>query len=122
MQPARGESQLRSLSEVRLAHLVSPIDSAEPADALDQAIPDWLAGEEGRPVRLVIGQPRRCYPQLLPFGADRHGMQPIDLPTPEAILEGKPDTPAYPVSRYDDDQPRMIPDLAHWYLRHLDGL
>ena len=122
MQPARGESQLRSLSEVRLAHLVSPIDSAEPADALDQAIPDWLAGEEERPVRLVIGQPRRCYPPLLPFGAERHGMQPIAPPTREAILESKLDTPACLMSRYDDDRPWVIPDLAHWYLRHPDGL
>ena len=122
MQPAREESQLRSLSEVRLAHLVPPIDPAEPADALDQAIPDWLAGKEERPVRFVIGQPHGCYPQLLPFWAEHHGMQPIDPPTPEAILEDEPDTLACLVSRYDDDRPWVIPDLAHWYLRHPGGL
>lgn len=127
LQPARKEAQLRALSEVRLSHLVPPVDPNDPADALDGALYDWMTGHDERPVRFVVGQPHGCYPQLLPFWAQRHGARLIDPPDPETLLEGDLGV----LDRFEVDRPGtragnggmwVIPDLAHWYLRHPEGL
>ena len=122
LQPARDEAKLRALPEVRLEHLAPPIDPTEPADALDTALYDWLNSDTvDRPIRFVINQPH-AHPDLLTFWAARHGAGIIDPPSPEQILDGDTDwLDQWPT---DDGTRRfwVLPQLAHCYLRHTDGL
>jgi len=122
LKPARDEAKLRALPEVRLEHLAPPVDPAEPADALDAALYRWLEDDApATPVRFVIAQPH-AHPNLLRFWAARHGATVIEPPSPRQILEGDLDwLEAWPV----DGGPRglwVLPDLAHCYLRHAEGL
>lgn len=121
--PAREEAELRALPEVRLSRLMPPIDPDDPADALDGALYDWMTGHDDRPVRFVVGQPHGCHSRLLPFWARRHGARLIEPPDPETVLEGDLGV----LDRFEADRAGnaglwVIPDLAHWYLRHPDGL
>ena len=122
LQPARDEAKLRALPEVRLEHLAPPIDPAEPADALDTALYDWLNTDSPDwPVRFVINQPH-AHPDLLHVWAVRHGAALIEPPSAEQILEGDLDwLDQWPV---DGGAHRfwVLPQLAHCYLRDTDGL
>jgi hypothetical protein len=121
--PARDETQLRRLPESRLAHLVAPLDPADPAEALDAALYDWLQDAEPRSaVRFVVGQPHGCLRDMLPCWAARRGATLIEPPTPREILEGDRDVPSRFAALGRPERLWVIPDLARWYLRHSEGL
>ncbi len=122
LQPARDEAKLRALPEVQLEHLAPPIDPTKPTDALDAALYDWLHGETPDwPVRFVINQPH-AHPDLLDLWAARHGATVIEPPTIEQILAGDLDWfDQWPVNNGAGPF-WVLPQLAHCYLRHTDGL
>jgi len=124
LQPARDEARLRTLPQIRLDHLVAPLDPADPADALDAALYDWCRDDEPRhAVRFVVGQPHDGQREMLPWWAARHGATLIEPPTPAEILAGDSDTLAqFSASGPHPDGLWVIPDLARWYLRHSEGL
>ena len=119
-EPAREEARLRSLPQVRLEHLVTPIDHDEPASALDVALGDWLeeAGKPTRAVRFVVGQPHGGNAETLRRWAARHDAPVIAPPSYAQILDGN--TAWF--DAWPENEPWVLPDLAHCYLRHARGL
>ena len=116
--PARAEKDLRALPEVRLEHLVPPVDWGSAHDALDEALTDWLH-DGARPVRFFVGPPGGGVAEALGRWAGHRNWPVIEPPTTEQILAGD--------TSWLDDWPRdaegwLLPSLERCYLRHPQGL
>lgn len=114
------ESELRSLSHVRLEHLVPFLDLRVVSEALNASVVDWLAADDSdRSVKWIIGQPYADHAQTVRLWGERHQAITIASPSCEQILAGK-------VSWLDDwpknGQLWVLPNLEHCFLRHPDGL
>lgn len=118
--PAMQERELSSLPEVRLAHLVHPIDWSHASRALDRALDgEAPAGGATPRVRFVIGQPHCGHAEIVQGWAARHAARLLDPPDPHEILVGG--------GRWlgdwrPGDGPWALPRLEHCFLRHADGL
>jgi hypothetical protein len=117
--PAKQEEELRSLSELRLEHLVAPIDWQQVALALDEALAERAPAADARRVVFVIGQPHCGHGEVVEAWAARHMVPLIGTPGREQILAGGADWPGvWPEagSRW------ALPRLEHCFLRHDSGL
>jgi hypothetical protein len=117
---ARAESELRALPDIRLEHLVPPIDWAPAARAVDQTIRDLDSGHAEVPaVRCVIGQPYCGHATIVErWAADRNAVV-IPAPPHDTIL-AKDD--AWLETHRPDRESWVVPALERWFLRHADGL
>ena len=116
--PARQEHELSMLSEVRLAHLVHPIDWSHASRMLDRALAED-ASPQGPGVRFVLGQPHCGHAEIVQGWAERHGARVLEAPDPHEILAGG--------GRWLEDwRPGdglwALPRLEHCFLRHAAGL
>jgi hypothetical protein len=123
--PLRAETDLRALPEVKLEHLVPPIDWSPGAAALDDTLGDWAAdGADGACVRVLVGQPFGGHAEILEEWAMARQAPILPTPNPEAILAGEPRWLEDWVSQVDTkrDRPWVLPRLEHCYFRHARGL
>lgn len=116
--PARQEQDLSRLPEVRLAHLVHPIDWSHASRALDHALAEEAA-PQGPGVRFVIGQPQCGHAEVVQGWAARHGARVLEAPDAREILAGG--------GRWLEEwRPAegtwALPRLEHCFLRHAAGL
>jgi hypothetical protein len=120
--PARKERELRRLSQLRLDHLVLPIEWADATESLDRAVDALLAprGESG--VVFLVGQPHCGHEMLVEAWAKRHKARLLAPPTPEEILAGAADAPDESHTDRTKARPWAIPALERWFLRHANGL
>lgn len=93
------------------------------------AQPDWeaaapqliaLADEKlsgGQTTQVFVGGPHRCTSEMLRHLARARRWPVIESPTPKEILEQRFDPPNIKTGSVV-----VIPQLAHWFLRHDDGL
>ncbi len=118
--PVKQEAELRALPEVRLEHLVPPLDWNAAAAALDASLTDWMAAQvPDRSVRFVIGQPHGGHGEILRHWRTRHDAMLISPPTCEQVLAGD--------ARWLDEwraggRVCVLPNLERCYLRHAHGL
>lgn len=118
--PARAETELRALPDIRLEHLVPPIDWAPAAPALDQAIRNLDSGQAEVPaVRCVIGQPYGGHATIVERWAADHSAVVLPAPPHDTIL-AKDDH--WLETHRPDREPWVVPALERWFLRHADGL
>ncbi|MDX5334375.1 MAG: hypothetical protein LPK58_10025 [Gammaproteobacteria bacterium] len=116
--PARAEKDLRALPEVRLEHLVPPVDWGGAQTALDGCLADWLR-DDTRAVRFFVGPPGGGMAEALRHWAGQRGWPVIEPPTAEQVLAGD--------IAWLEDWPRdgegwLLPSLERCYLRHPQGL
>ncbi len=118
--PVKQENELRSLAEVRLAHLVAPLPTEDMAEALGQALGDWLnADTQIADSRLVIAQPFSFQSDGLIELARQKDLAVIPAPTAEQILNSDDDWfNHWP----EPGHAWVLPQLEHCYLRHAHGL
>ncbi len=118
--PIKKEAELRALPEIRLQHLVPPIDWSVAAAALDTSLEDPLHSTATiATVQFVIGPPHCGHAQIVRQWGVRHDAELIEAPTVEQILAGD--------QRWFDawpgpDRRWVLPDLERCYLRHASGL
>jgi hypothetical protein len=111
--PLKQEAELRALQQVRLAHVVRPIDWAEAVDALDAA---WSGARSL--VKVLVGAPHGGHDQIVERWGERHGAQRIDAPAPSRLLQSAAVADMAPLP----ETPWVLPHLEHFYLRRTDGL
>ncbi len=118
--PIKKEAELRALPEVRLQHLVPPIDWTAAAQALDVALADSrFSSAATAAVPFVIGQPHCGHTRIVGRWGEGHDAVPIEAPTVEQILAGdRRWFDAWPAP----DRPWVLPNLERCYLRHARGL
>ncbi len=118
--PFRAEVELKTLPEVRLRHLVPPIDWNEVAGVLDAELEDWLDEHSPDvPVQFVLFQPHTGQEALLRHWADLHDALWLEPPTPEQILKADP----HWLGKWPNtDRVWVLPHLEHCFLRHANGL
>lgn len=110
--PAQAEADLRALPEVRLAHLVPPIDWTDAADALGRA--------DAGTVRLFVAQPYCDHAAILQHWAHTHEATLLEPPDTEQILTG--DRRWLDTLAPRGDRPWVMPGLERCFLRHAAGL
>lgn len=116
---AQREAELRRLSELRLEHLVAPIDWGATSVALDAAVEERRdAGQLGGGVVFLVGQPHCGYAEMVEAWAARQGAQIVEAPAPQALLDRGVRSPAWPAA----GRPWALPRLERHFLRHADGL
>ena len=116
--PARQEQDLSRLPEVRLAHLVHPIDWSHASRALDRELAAHTA-PQGPGVSFVIGQPHCGHAEIVQGWAARHGARVLEAPDSHEILAGG--------GRWLEDWrpvdgPWVLPRLERCFLRNAAGL
>jgi hypothetical protein len=118
--PAKSESDLRALPQVRLENLAPPIDWEDVAKALDVALLDWLEADDSEPtVCFLIGQPWCGHGKILEKWAAMRDADLITTPSSSVILRGEPDW----LPKWGTNQRLwVLPCLERCYLRHVDGL
>lgn len=118
--PFKAEVELKTLPEVRLRHLVPPIDWKEMVGALDAELEDWLELRAHEvPVQFVLFQPHTGQEDLLRQWTDRHDALWVEAPTPEQILNADP----HWLGEWPNiDRLWVLPHLEHCFLRHANGL
>lgn len=118
--PVKSESELHALSQVRLQHLVPPLDWNAAALVLDESLREWREDPAPeRPVKFVIGQPHGGHADIVRKWGEMHGAAVIRPPDREQILDAD--------ESWFDGWPQagqlwVLPDLEHCYLRHVRGL
>lgn len=112
--PARQEQALRSMSELRLAHLVHPIDWDEVSLALDAK----MAMAPASKVIFVVGPPFCGHAEIVSAWAERHKARQIDPPSPAQILSGERQW----LPPWDKQVTWALPRLERCFLRHANGL
>ncbi len=117
--PLKEEADLRALQEVRLAHIVRPIDWRNAVDALDSALDGWHEKAPPRPtLRVVVGPPHGGIAEIVAQWGERHAAHRIEAPGVAQILSRSADGSGrdLPAGLW------VLPRLEHSYLRHTDGL
>lgn len=120
----------RGAAEIDPVHEISQKASADSFDQLFSS-PDWEAGTsnlgalveeglaEGRTVQVFVGGPHRCTSEMLRDRGRARRWKVLEAPTPAEILEGRFQPPDF---ARDETTAVVIPQLAHWFLRHDNGL
>jgi hypothetical protein len=112
-QQVKEEHELRALPEVKLAHLVPPIDWAPAARALAQQ----LKGQQA-PVTFFITPPHSGHVSVVSQWAEQHHFACLPPPTLSELAEG--DTQW--VERCANQREWAVPALERYFLRHTQGI
>ncbi len=112
-QQVKTEDELRALPEVRLAHIVPPIDWAPAVSALAQQ----LKGREAA-VTFFITTPHSGYAAVVRHWAEEHDVACVAPPTLSELAEG--DTQW--VERCVNQRHWAVPALERHFLRHTQGI
>ncbi|MGP9652883.1 hypothetical protein [Halomonas sp. AOP35-4E-18] len=112
-QQVKEESELRALPEVKLAHLVPPIDWVPATKALAQQ----LNGLEA-PVTFFITPPHGGHVAVVNHWAETHRVACVPPPTLSELAEG--DTQW--VARCANQRHWAVPALERHFLRHTQGI
>lgn len=113
---ALDEQQLRRLPEVRLAHLVPPVEWLPAAEALEQA---WRPDGDGPEVIFLVTAPQDDSAAILAHWAERHSARVLSPPPEEALLEGDGGWVDRLAGR---EGAWVMPRLERCFLRHVEGL
>lgn len=118
--PLRDDTELQTLSQVRLDRLVPAISWDSATRALDAALNSWLATlPPEKPVKFVVGPPHSGLAELLTRWRVDHKANHIDAPDIEHILDAHDDwLTEWPAG----ERLWVLPQLEHCYLRHTQGL
>lgn len=120
--PARREDELRALSQVRLAHLVQPIDWVEVSRLLDGRVAQGRSGDgmDAAPAAgFLVGQPFCGHAAMVQAWAARQGAVLIEPPSSDDILAtGASWQAPWP----GGGRPWALPRLERFFLRHAHGL
>lgn len=112
-QQVKDESELRALPEVRLAHLVPPIDWAPAARALGQQLE-----VQDAPVTFFITTPYSGHASVVTHWAEKHHVTCLAPPTLSEIAEGRTQW----VEQCVNQREWAIPALERYFLRHTQGI
>ncbi|MDQ7728651.1 hypothetical protein [Halomonas sp. SpR8] len=112
-QQMKDEGELRALPEVRLAHLVPPIDWSPAAHALAHQLKDHES-----PVTFFITPPHGGHAAVVNHWAEAHLAACVPPPTLRELAEG--DTQW--VERCANQHHWAVPALERHFLRHTQGL
>lgn len=112
-QQVKEESELRALPDVRLAHLVPPIDWSPAAKALAQQLKSLEA-----PVTFFITPPHNGHVSVVKQWAEEHHIACVPTPTLSELAEG--DTQW--VERFVNYREWAVPALERYFLRHTQGI
>jgi hypothetical protein len=116
--PMKAEDDLKSLSEGRLQHLVSPVDWQIPAALFDEQLSRRQDEAAQSGVTFVIKPPHACVDKILAAWAKRSQVQSVASPGHRQIVDQDQDwCSTWPAS----DQSWFLPNLEHCYLRHPRG-
>lgn len=114
-QQVKTESELRALPEVKLEHLVPPIDWTLAAKALAHAHNDV---DEDVPVTFFISPPYGGHASVLSHWAKAHQAAVLPTPTLNELGEGSTEW----VERYASQRTWAVPALERHFLRHTQGI
>ncbi|MFG6667067.1 hypothetical protein ACGK9R_08145 [Halomonas sp. HNIBRBA4712] len=112
---AMEEKSLRKLPELRLAHLVPPIDWRRAAAPLNEAI---TRGHADEPVVFFITPPHGGHASIVREWARTQAVAVCEAPNSDALLEGRSDW----IAAFDGKPRWALPDLEHCFLRNRDGV
>ncbi|NYS78834.1 MULTISPECIES: hypothetical protein [Halomonadaceae] len=112
-QQVKEESELRALPEVRLAHLVPPIDWSFAAKALAQQLESCEA-----PVIFFITPPHSGHTSVVRQWAEEHHVACLPPPTLNELAKGGTEW----VERCINQQKWAVPALERHFLRHTQGI
>lgn len=112
-QQVKDESELRALPEVRLAHLVPPIDWAPAARALAHQ----LEGQDA-PVTFFITTPYSGHASVVTHWAEKHHIACLAPPTLSELAEGGAEW----VEQCVNQREWAVPALERYFLRHTQGI
>lgn len=118
---AKREAELRRMSELRLEHLVAPIDWAAASVELDAAVSEQFSGRgpgSSNGVIFLIGQPHCGHAEIVEAWAARQGAEIVTAPAPDELLRRAVPTLQWP----EGGRPWALPRLERHFLRHADGL
>ena len=120
-EPAVAQDELRRLPEQLYYQVAPEPDWCDPLAALDRVLQsDLTASEPTSPRRVVVGAPYSGSAEVLAHWAKKQGVSPVDLPSPETLLQGNA---GWFEHLADTSQnPLVITHLERCYLRHHDGL
>jgi len=112
-QQVKEESELHALPEVRLAHLVPPIDWTPAAKSLAQQ----LEGQHA-PVTFFISTPYSGHASVVTHWAEKHHIACLAPPTLSELAEGSTQW----VERCINQREWAVPALERYFLRHTQGV
>lgn len=118
--PAKSESDLRALPQIRLENLAPPIDWAGAVPALEAAFSGRLAADASEPtVCFLIGQPWSGHGDILEKWAT---LRAADLIAPPDISDILRDARGWLHNWSEKQRLWVLPRLERCYLRHTNGL
>lgn len=112
-QQVKDENELRKLPEVKLAHLVPPIDWMPAARALTQQLESLHA-----PVTFFITTPYSGHDAVVKHWAEKQHVACLPPPTLSELAEGG----AQWVERCTHHRQWAVPALQRYFLRHTQGI
>lgn len=112
-QQVKDESELRALPEVKLAHLVPPIDWSPAARALTHQLESQEA-----PVTFFITTPYSGHASVVTHWAEKQNIACLPVPTLSELAEGG----THWVERCANQRQWAIPALERYFLRHTQGI
>jgi hypothetical protein len=116
--PLKSAKDLKSLSEVRLKHLVKPVDWQIPATALNEHLSRKQAEALQPSVTFIIKPPHGCLDEILAAWMKLSHAQTIPSPTQKEIFDQDLNWfSTWP----GQGQAWFLPDLEHCYFRHPRG-
>lgn len=113
---AKQESELRTLPEVRLAHLVPNVDWAP--GAIEFAHVLHQQGLEEEPVVFFVTPPYGGHSAVVNYWAKQQGVSCLATPTYQELSEGKLGW----IARCENQPSWALPELERYFLRHTQGL
>lgn len=120
LKPLKEESELQSLSQEQLAHVVREVDWNYVAAAFDEALGTWMESfSDEHPVKFVVIPPYAGHGEMLEHWALGHGIGRVDLPTAEQILTMQE---SWLNDWSGEGKIWVLPYLERCYLRHAQGL
>ncbi len=118
--PVKAEAELRVLSQVRLAHLVAPLDWSAVAQTLSATLRPWALAPEAEPtIRFVIGQPHCGHADILRNWSAQASAPVVAPPSHAQILAADR---GWLEHWPDPARPWVLPNLERCFLRHARGL
>lgn len=112
-QQVKEEHELRSLPEIRLAHLVPPVDWAPAASMLAQAL-----DAQDAPVTFFITPPHGGHAAVVTHWAKQHHAVCVEPPTLSELAKGETQWIAHCVNQ----KSWVVPALERHFLRHTQGI